>query len=157
MEGSFCWTHSQDMSILGCLRDSAGRLTRGGGFVDRGWCPPSPPLPNSKWVLFQRRWHARGRRLCRRKPCKAPQHMQTYHITLKMMMSKYQIWRGRMGAQSSTSQLSPEPFRARVRGANWEVSEGLLITGDGLFFSCESQQGASNWQDVEECIYPLCS
>ena len=38
--------------------------------------------------------------------------------------SKYQIRRGRRAARSSTSQGSAEPLCARIKGANWEVSEG---------------------------------
>ena len=60
----------------------------------------------------------------------------------------HQIWRGWRAARSSTSQGSAEPLCARIKGANWEVSEekdDLLIMV--CFSSYESQQGAANGQD----------
>ena len=35
----------QEIVPIGCLRDSAGRLRRGGGLVGRGWCLPGAHLP----------------------------------------------------------------------------------------------------------------
>ena len=94
----------------GCLRDSAGRLRRGGGFG-----------------------HARGRENCRGKPSRAPQLAQAYRGTLDRV-SKHQFRRGRRAARSSASQGGVEPLYARIKGVNRGVSEGKAVSPTKVCF-----------------------
>ena len=136
-----------------CLRDSAGRFRRGGGYV--GWkrCPPDARLPSASLVPFGRRWHARGRWHCRGKPGRAPQHAQAYRGTL-YRVSKHQSRRGRRTAQSSTSHGS-----ARARESKAQIGgalRGKLILTTVDFLPTKSQQKAAEGQDsrgiFRECL-----
>ena len=110
------------MQPTGCLRDSAGRLIRGGGMAEDS-VPRCAPLLNSNLVPFGR---------C----CGTREAGSTLAESLRALyrVVTHQIRRRRGAARSSTSQGSAELLCARIQGANREVSEGKADVWPRSFF-----------------------
>ena len=65
------WAHPREMQPIRCLRDSADRFRRGGGWLVEDGVPRYVPFPSSNLVVVGRWRHARGREHCRGESCNA--------------------------------------------------------------------------------------
>ena len=75
-------------------------------------------------VLFGR-WHARGRWHCR-ESLVGRRSTRWGAVGTFDRVSEHHIRRGQRAARSSRSQGSAESFCARIKGANWGISEGKV-------------------------------
>ena len=122
MGGSFrrVWgrDHPRKMQPTGCLRDSADRLRRGGGMGLRTVFPGARLFRAPIWC-----------------PSGGGATREAGSTVAESLVALYRVCthlirQGRKAARSPTSQGNAEPLCTRIKGANWEGSEGKddLIT-----------------------------